>query len=988
MDSRNAAESALDKERQRLTMDSDESRERMERILREQLDLELFLKQKEINAISENLRHGEALLKVLETAIQSLQLTNVSPEDISDGYLSYLRRGTDAPGHQQPTRRSAGMLRERPRRAAATATPKHTSDSSSGTLFAQNASNETVRMICPACQRDRFVSLQGFLSHCRIQHSLDFASYDEAIRACGHVVHGSGDYSKPRSIANSEPPEGSSRSGWALNTHALAARLDSTQLASVTDALEFINRPRVSAAESSDGGNDSDSQSTTAPAGYLATTSIASGSSKAMLNAPQARESRFHVIRRVILGNSSQYIAPRDRPSGKEKSTHKWTVYIQSASSEHQPSDYIRKVRVFLHPSYRPDDIVDLVAPDFALTRWGWGEFPVRLQVFFRDKRNKPVDLIHMLKLDDMWSGNEVLGAEGPIDFELDRRGLDNALSLAEEHAFALSRNPPPDNAILLKVLQHLCSIHPLVLADALPRGCKLPESPEQILDMVPSSVVEKWTWGVAVSEDVWRNVWPIGKRLAAEESRSRALLALIVRALPTPKEPSQGNTESVDSSAVPKGVKLMLSEAIYAILQACGSDAATAESFNRIIGSSDDGACSEALEVLKMWTDGASDPRRSISPDKARGYTTKAFAWSLRQFLRHYGLVPLPVLSSAEEKACSYLATLQQSKDGHGVDLNASQGAQSPSTFANVGSGRQSCEEYVFCNFCGVLLSGADIGAQGSSNNASTPFYCSQYCSDMGVNEYTTLSSASEALAKLPAGWDKSDDENDVDIMLTIDNSTASQMATDPGSACDASDNIALKDIQRTASLIRAYHLEHQGERDLDLGNHSEETDGAGLPNDMADTENDYGANDRAIDWIWASIRPLELSCAPASRFTETSSLAGLAGSTESVSLVQLPNCNDEAFGEALEQRVVVGRLFVDVAKLFLRDLISASDKTVRRNRAECIRANESNDETKAVAVSKRRLLMLTPLHVLLAAKRNPELFDVCTNTNLGALK
>ncbi|KAJ2394558.1 hypothetical protein GGI23_004639, partial [Coemansia sp. RSA 2559] len=133
--------------RQRLNVDSAESRERMERILREQLDLELFLKQKEINAISSNLRHGKALLNVLETAIKSLRLTNTSPGDISDGYLSFLRRGVDPLGQQQSARGSSGLPRERPRRAAAMATPKYTTDyPSSGTLCTQNAAGETVVM--------------------------------------------------------------------------------------------------------------------------------------------------------------------------------------------------------------------------------------------------------------------------------------------------------------------------------------------------------------------------------------------------------------------------------------------------------------------------------------------------------------------------------------------------------------------------------------------------------------------------------------------------------------------------------------------------------------------------------------------------------------------------------------------------------------------------------------------------------------------------
>lgn len=37
--------------------------------------------------------------------------------------------------------------------------------------------------------------------------------------------------------------------------------------------------------------------------------------------------------------------------------------------------------------------------PPFHLTRRGWGEFPVRIQIHFKDPRNKRIDIIHQLKV-------------------------------------------------------------------------------------------------------------------------------------------------------------------------------------------------------------------------------------------------------------------------------------------------------------------------------------------------------------------------------------------------------------------------------------------------------------------------------------------------------------------------------------------------------------------------------------------------------------
>jgi transcription initiation factor IIF auxiliary subunit len=79
-------------------------------------------------------------------------------------------------------------------------------------------------------------------------------------------------------------------------------------------------------------------------------------------------------------------------------------------------------VRYFLHPSYKPNDIVDVAEPPFYLTRKGWGEFPIRLQLHFVDpERNKPVSYIHVIKLGNTKLNRYVFGSERPYDVELDR---------------------------------------------------------------------------------------------------------------------------------------------------------------------------------------------------------------------------------------------------------------------------------------------------------------------------------------------------------------------------------------------------------------------------------------------------------------------------------------------------------------------------------------------------------------------------------------
>jgi hypothetical protein len=50
------------------------------------------------------------------------------------------------------------------------------------------------------------------------------------------------------------------------------------------------------------------------------------------------------------------------------------------------------------------------------VTRRGWGEFPLRIQVHFQNPLCKPVNIIHNLKLDRSYTGIQTLGAETIVD--------------------------------------------------------------------------------------------------------------------------------------------------------------------------------------------------------------------------------------------------------------------------------------------------------------------------------------------------------------------------------------------------------------------------------------------------------------------------------------------------------------------------------------------------------------------------------------------
>ncbi|KAM9316456.1 LOW QUALITY PROTEIN: YEATS domain-containing protein 2 [Gastrophryne carolinensis] len=133
--------------------------------------------------------------------------------------------------------------------------------------------------------------------------------------------------------------------------------------------------------------------------------------------------SRRFVKKTLVVGNVSKYIPP-DKREENDQSTHKWMVYVRGSRKEPAIDHFVKKVWFFLHPSYKPNDLVEVREPPFHLTRRGWGEFPVRVQIHFKDSQNKRIDIIHNLKLDRTYTGLQTLGAETVVEVELLRRSL------------------------------------------------------------------------------------------------------------------------------------------------------------------------------------------------------------------------------------------------------------------------------------------------------------------------------------------------------------------------------------------------------------------------------------------------------------------------------------------------------------------------------------------------------------------------------------
>lgn len=129
--------------------------------------------------------------------------------------------------------------------------------------------------------------------------------------------------------------------------------------------------------------------------------------------APDPRGVQYKLKVRFIVGNVSKWIQCDQR---EDLSTHKWMMYVRGDKENPDVSNLVSKVRFLIHPSYHPHDLIEVSQTPFHLTRRGWGEFPARVQIHFKDPRDKPIDVIHHLKLDKTYTGLQTLGAETVLD--------------------------------------------------------------------------------------------------------------------------------------------------------------------------------------------------------------------------------------------------------------------------------------------------------------------------------------------------------------------------------------------------------------------------------------------------------------------------------------------------------------------------------------------------------------------------------------------
>lgn len=96
----------------------------------------------------------------------------------------------------------------------------------------------------------------------------------------------------------------------------------------------------------------------------------------------------------IVYGNVAFWLGKK----ASEFQSHKWTIYVRSATNE-DLAVVVKRVVFQLHSSFNnPTRVVD--NPPFELSESGWGEFEIVMTLHFHtDVCDKPLHLYHHLKL-------------------------------------------------------------------------------------------------------------------------------------------------------------------------------------------------------------------------------------------------------------------------------------------------------------------------------------------------------------------------------------------------------------------------------------------------------------------------------------------------------------------------------------------------------------------------------------------------------------
>ena len=126
-------------------------------------------------------------------------------------------------------------------------------------------------------------------------------------------------------------------------------------------------------------------------------------------------------------------------------SSYKWKLYIRDEEDFLQKN--LKKATIYLHSSYKPDDVVQLEQYPFVISRTRWGEFPLKIELDFVGAKH-PIPLYYQLRLTQGRNSTRwVLGNELKYNIKLEKLSSSNPqTSINECHLAPLVERPISDS--------------------------------------------------------------------------------------------------------------------------------------------------------------------------------------------------------------------------------------------------------------------------------------------------------------------------------------------------------------------------------------------------------------------------------------------------------------------------------------------------------------------------------------------------------------
>ena len=239
----------------------------------------------------------------------------------------------------------------------------------------QDTNGRFLQLSCNICRRNNFTSVQGLINHCQKVHNVNLNNIKQAVTECAQVIE----------------------------TIPFNADIKQLQYAvSVSPTSPHPDNLLQSPMQAEDGRMKRGAMELP----------------RLKLKITNNKEPVLFIRKKIIIGNINQFITPDKRALNYEKCAYSWLIYIRTKHAV-DITTFVKKVRFYLHASYKPHEVVDINRPPFYIMRLGWGEFIARIQIFFHDTKNAPIDIPYHLKLDQQTTGKELLGDEKHYDLHL-----------------------------------------------------------------------------------------------------------------------------------------------------------------------------------------------------------------------------------------------------------------------------------------------------------------------------------------------------------------------------------------------------------------------------------------------------------------------------------------------------------------------------------------------------------------------------------------